>query len=202
MVPKFSYAKKNHLIIIQFLDEGEPKTGYTLAKDVAQSSPHIGKVDFFESGNKDEIIDFINNKITLLVSNEEEIVLYLDSHGFPSYNGIGHKNGFISWDELAKNIKNSFKNQRTSLIIITSACNGISFKNEMDKQLAPICQKLIAGEGIMLNGPFMHAFSQLFYKYGFELGPQEIEEVNKELKERNNPPVILYYCTNYNNTEN
>ena len=201
MIPKLPNARNNNLIIIQFLDEGEPKTGRVLANNVKQSSPHIGNVNYFESSVPDEILSFIKDEIPNLISNEEEIVLYIDTHGFSSDNGIGHKNAFISWEKLFEYIREVFKNQSSLPIIILSACKGFSFNKLLGDEKNPICSKLIASDGLLPNGTVMGAFADYFYKYGFKFGSEEIDEVNKKIekinKEQKSPKFSPLIITNY-----
>nr|WP_286490895.1 hypothetical protein [Bacteroides intestinalis] len=190
MVCKFPSATKNRLIVIQFLDNDECQTGYSLSKNVMQSSPYIGSVDFFASSNRDDILNYIYNDIPNIIAKDEIIAVYIDSHGFDTNNGIGHKNGFISWEELVAAIKIAFNTLETRPTIILTACNGISIKNTIAKLEEPICSKLYAGDGVMLNGPVMGAFVRLFNNYGLDFGIKEVNILNQELANRNNPPFI------------
>ena len=42
----------------------------------------------------------------------------------------------------------------------------------------------------MLNGPVMGAFVRLFNNYGLDFGIKEVNILNQELANRNNPPFI------------
>jgi len=194
MIPKLPISKKKRLVIIQFLDENECKTGYVLANNIRQSSPFIGNVDYFSSSKKDEIINYISQDIPHIIREDEEVAVYIDTHGFSSCDGIWHKKDFISWDELVLAIKNAVNKLRTLPIIILTACNGISIKNTINQLDEPICSKLYAGDGIMLNGPVMGGFSRLLNESGLEFGEKELETLNEELAKRDNPPFI---CIDY-----
>lgn len=194
MVIKSAGSEKKRLIVIQFLDKEEGQTGYVLSKNVLQSSPYIGNVDFFSSSNKDDILKFINIDIPELSVNDNELGIYIDTHGFSKCDGIGHRNDFISWEELVAALKKSFENREILPIIILTACNGISIKSVLDNLKRPICSKLYAGDGVMLNGPVMGAFTRLFNEYGLEFGVKEIESINIDLANRNNPPFV---CVDY-----
>lgn len=204
MIPKLPYANKNRLIIIQFLDEKELKTGYVLANNVKQSSPHIGNVNYFESSDPNETLEFIKDEIPQFISKEEDIVLYIDTHGFSHGKGIGHQNGFISWNELVENIREVFKNQAHPPIIILTACKGFSFNKVLGDNKDIICSKLIASDGLLPNGTVMGAFTDYFYEYGFKFGSQEIEEINKKIEKINkevkspkfSPMIITDYFVN------
>ena len=114
--------------------------------------------------------------------------------GAVNKSSVGHKKDFISWDELVLAIKNAVNKLRTLPIIILTACNGISIKNTINQLDEPICSKLYAGDGIMLNGPVMGGFSRLLNESGLEFGEKELETLNEELAKRDNPPFI---CIDY-----
>ena len=185
MIPKLPEARNNRLIIIQFLDDNELKTGCALANNLKQSSPYIEHVDYYESHKGKKILEIIEEEIPKIISDEDEIALYIDTHGFPSKNGIGHNHDFLSWEDLKKSIGEAFKNQKVPPIIILTACNGYNFNNELRKDKNPICSKLIASEGLLPDGIVMGAFSELFYKYGIKLGSQVIDKLNQKIDEHN-----------------
>lgn len=194
MITKVSGSEKKHLIVIQFLDKDEPSTGRSLATIINQDCSLIGKVDFRPFSNNINLLSFIESDLQNLIDEDEDVILYIDSHGTANGDGIAtRKDGFINWDTLLDVLKIPFEKFGISPILILTACNGIGIKKQIDSIDKPFCSKLIAGTGVMEDGPTLEALRTIIEKKGTNINGTDIEEANRIIISREPQHPLLKY---------
>lgn len=203
MIHKIQNSEKNRLVIIQFLDDNERQTGLVLANLIKLNSPYIGHVDFFNFNRRDNLLNFIKDGLSNYINNNERLVLYFDTHGNIHKDGINTKTGEnVNWKVLIEALGICFKNKRNLPTLILTACNGIGIRTILEESNTPIVSKLIACDGTVEGGYVMFAFSQIFENIGFDINIDDIQEINKILKEKdiNHPLFELFdYQNKINN---
>ena len=193
MVSKLPTSLNTRLIVIQFLSATEPKTGYVLSKNVQIFSPFIETVDFYSCEKADEIITLLEDDIPKTLSFKDTVAIYIDSHGFDTGIGIGYVADLIRWETLTDALKKVAEKLDRPPMLILTACNGIGISNFIDSS-NPVISRLYAGEGIMLNGPVMGVFCDLFNAKGVSFDIQDLQKANRILISKNSSPIecIIY----------
>lgn len=185
MITKVPDANDKHLVVIQFLDENEPFTGKSLATMVNQDCPYIGHVHYSTFHCGENLKEFLSSEMSDYFEADSDVVIYIDSHGTENCNGIATKqNAFLDWNSLINSLSNACDKLHKKPILILTACNGISIKKILDQLDKPIISKLIAGDGIMRDGPVFGAFCKILEKKGTDINKDDVNIANKIIKER------------------
>ncbi len=185
MIPKLPEAHNNHLVVIQFLDESEPPTGKSLATIIAQDCPYIEHVHYFYFSNEENLKEILISKMADCFEDQSNVIIYIDSHGTENGNGIAtQQNAFVDWGSLINSLKISCSKLIKRPTLILTACNGIGIKDFIDQLDEPMVSKLIAGSGIMLNGPVLGAFRKMIEEKGIDINKGDVKKVNDSIKLR------------------
>ncbi|MDE6796179.1 MAG: hypothetical protein K2J63_12865 [Muribaculaceae bacterium] len=185
MITKLPEARNNHLVVIQFLDEKEPPTGKSLAAIIAQYCPYIEHVHYFSFSNGETLKEFLLSKMADYFEDKSNVIIYIDSHGTEKGSGIATKqNAFVDWKCLINSLKIACSKLIKRPTLILTACNGIGIKDFIDQLDEPMVSKLIAGNGIMLNGPVLGAFRKILEEKGIDLNKEDVKKVNDIIKLR------------------
>lgn len=184
-MPKFPESQDKYLIVIQFLDENELFTGKSLAKIINQDCPYIGHIHYFPFFYGESLKEFLSSKMSDYLEENSDVVIYIDSHGTENGDGIATKqNAFLGWNDLIGSLSKACDKLLKKPTLILTACNGMGIKKTIDQLEKPIISKLIAGKGIMRDGPVLGAFRKILECKGTDLNKEDVKKVNDSIKLR------------------
>ncbi len=125
----------NGIVIIDFLDEGEYKTGQSLYESYIKPTwKDCPNIFYFYAQTKSKLIGILNGVIAAAKEQSFSPIVHLESHG--SIYGIStsvRDGENMSWSELSTYLVEINKACKFNLILVTSSCHGAN----VISQLAP-----------------------------------------------------------------
>jgi hypothetical protein len=127
------YIKR--LSIVEWLADGEPRTGFDLAQCASKWAPEVEHLPCQRASHVIEALNYLKQSVP-----ERQVpIVHFEAHGMPGEHGglapDSDCSEFLSWEQLRQPLRELNIATRFNLVVFGAACYGIGFLAAIAKDL-------------------------------------------------------------------